>query len=87
MKQPKITVLRLQHRIQRDQRLSTHVFLTARALGATDGRFSGDMDERLINSVENLVENWGGEFSIQYTPNWKAYITEEREKGRKSVKQ
>ncbi len=85
MKQPKITVLRLQHRIQRDQRLSTHVFLTARALGAVEGAYSGEQDQNLVTSINNLVENWGGDFSIHYVPNWKAYLTAEQNKGRKII--
>jgi len=35
---PKIVVLRWGHRLQRDARLTTHVVLTARALGAGEDR-------------------------------------------------
>lgn len=66
----KIGVLRLGHRINRDARISSHVFLTARAFGADFGILTGDYDENLINSIKNVVENWGGNFKIWYEKNW-----------------
>ncbi len=59
-----VYVLRLGHRIGRDQRISTHVALTARAFGAK-GVYFDKYDERLFSSVKKVVETWGGDFFIQ----------------------
>lgn len=77
----RVIVLRLGHRINRDQRVTTHVALTARALGASEMVFSGDYDEGLISSVENVVKKWGGNFKISYVESWKRYLREMRERG------
>lgn len=61
-----ISILRLGHRIIRDQRLSTHVFLVARALGATKGYYTGQRDRQLEASLEKAARAWGGKFSLQY---------------------
>lgn len=62
----KIAVLRLDHRHFRDQRITTHVTLTARALGANILYYSGDKDENLETSVNDVVKRWGGEFEIRH---------------------
>ncbi len=63
----KIEVFRLSHRLPRDERITTHVFLVARAMGATSGVYSGMKDHGLEKSVSEISKNWGGEFSISYT--------------------
>ena len=62
----KIAVLRLDHRHFRDQRITTHVSLTARALGANILYYSGDKDENLESSVGDVVKRGGGEFVIKH---------------------
>ncbi|MEM0350097.1 MAG: tRNA (cytidine(56)-2'-O)-methyltransferase [Candidatus Caldarchaeum sp.] len=69
-----ITVLRLGHRTQRDKRLSTHVALVARAFGADNLFYTGDYDLKLEDSVNKVVEKWGGSFEIEYTSSWKAFV-------------
>jgi len=70
----KITVLRLGHRIIRDQRITTHIALVARAYGAHEVIITGDRDEGLIKSVEKVVERWGGDFTARFEGSWKAVI-------------
>jgi tRNA (cytidine56-2'-O)-methyltransferase len=77
----RITVLRLGHRIERDQRISTHVALTARALGADEIVFSGDYDPGLIDSVARVVEKWGGSFKTSYTPDWAGFMRQRKAAG------
>lgn len=62
----KIEVLRLNHRIGRDPRISTHVALTARAFGASKIYYSGQKDSALENNVIRVVEDFGGPFDIEY---------------------
>ncbi len=69
-----VTVLRLGHRHYRDQRLTTHVALTARALGAEKVILSGEKDEKIIGSVEDIAKRWGGDFEVEYEKNYRRII-------------
>ncbi len=69
-----VTVLRLGHRHYRDQRLTTHVALTARALGAEKVILSGEKDEKIIGSVEDIARRWGGDFEVGYEKNFRRII-------------
>ena len=77
-----IWVLRLGHRLHRDERISTHCGLTARAFGANGIIYSGDKDDSLLNSVRKVVENWGGPFEVIYEKNWKKVVSEWKKKGK-----
>jgi tRNA (cytidine56-2'-O)-methyltransferase len=68
-----VEVLRLGHRGERDKRISTHVALTARALGADKILFTSD-DNHVRESVNRIVENWGGDFKFEVVDSWKSYI-------------
>ena len=68
------TVLRLGHRPQRDKRLSTHLILCARALGAQKVIYSGEEDPRLEEGIKDIVKRWGGDFEIQYDSNWRGVV-------------
>ncbi len=69
-----IYVLRLGHRPERDKRISTHVALTARAFGAK-GIYFDIYDEKVFESVRDVVERWGGNFFIEHV-NWKKFLKE-----------
>ena len=69
-----ITILRLGHRRERDKRISTHCGLVARALGANEIIYTGDKDEQLINSIEKVATNWGGNFKASYEKSWKKVL-------------
>jgi len=71
-----ITVLRLNHRIGRDKRVTTHLFLAARAFGASRGVLSGEKDTNIIDSVNKTSKEGGGSFSVSYEKNWKKVINE-----------
>jgi tRNA (cytidine56-2'-O)-methyltransferase len=68
-----IVVLRLGHRPSRDQRVTTHVALTARALGA-DEVWVSSKDEALERTVGNVVERFGGRFRIRTGVDWRKAI-------------
>jgi tRNA (cytidine56-2'-O)-methyltransferase len=80
-----IRILRLGHRIGRDDRMTTHVFLTARALGASSGVFCGDQDSGPVESVSKICENWGGKFPVTYSHDWKGEALTWKKKGGKIV--
>ncbi|MCW4044455.1 MAG: tRNA (cytidine(56)-2'-O)-methyltransferase [Candidatus Bathyarchaeota archaeon] len=77
----KIVVLRWGHRVQRDVRLTTHVALAARALGASGFLLADARDERIKATVEKVVESWGGEFSFEMGISWKSFVREWKAKG------
>jgi tRNA (cytidine56-2'-O)-methyltransferase len=70
-----VYVLRLGHRPTRDKRISTHVALTARALGC-DGIYVSTKDPDLEESVRDVVDRFGGDFSIQTGVRWKTLLRE-----------
>lgn len=59
-----ITVLRLGHRPERDKRITTHVCLTARALGC-DRVLLDERDERVVQGVRDVTRRFGGPFEIE----------------------
>lgn len=62
----KVTILRLDHRKERDKRITTHVALAGRALGAEEFVYSGEQDGKLEESVRNVAKTWGGKFRIKH---------------------
>lgn len=80
-----ISVLRLGHRLKRDERLSTHVGLAARALGADEIIYSGDKDTGILESIRKTTEKWGGSFKVRYEENWKSVIKKYKKKRFKIV--
>lgn len=65
-----IIVLRLGHRKVRDARVTTHVCLTARALGA-DAVWVADKDATLEEGVKSAVLRFGGPFDIKTGVAWR----------------
>lgn len=70
----KVYVLRMGHRLERDKRITTHVGLTARALGADGIILSGEYDEKVIESLKDATQRWGGPFEVKYEENWKKVV-------------
>lgn len=77
---PETVVLRWGHR-PRDLRVTAHVALTARALGAKGLILSDIEDFNLKHTVANVVKNWGGQFSVQVGKPWKEAIKEWKRDG------
>jgi len=73
-----LEVLRLGHRHGRDDRISTHVGLTARQWGADEVVFSGDEDSSMMQSQRDIVDRWGGDISIRYEDSWRKEISDSR---------
>jgi tRNA (cytidine56-2'-O)-methyltransferase len=69
-----ITVLRLGHRKVRDARISTHCGLVARAFGADKVIYTGEEDDKLIESVRKVASNWGGKIDVEYSKSWKPVL-------------
>jgi tRNA (cytidine56-2'-O)-methyltransferase len=80
-KTQEIVVLRWGHRPQRDARLTSHVALTARALGASGFLLSDIEDKKLKETVEKVTENWGGKFFFEMGKKWKSAVRDWKAKG------
>ncbi len=77
-----IVILRLGHRIDRDRRVTTHVGLCARALGARGMLLAGS-DDSIVAAIRDVVERWGGDFWVEDTIDWKKEITKWKKEGGK----
>ena len=75
-----VTVLRWGHR-ERDKRLTAHVALTARALGAFHFILADVQDEKVEATVAKVVKNWGGKLSFEMGKPWKQVVKDWRAKG------
>jgi len=78
-------VLRIGHRIPRDERITTHVCLTARALGA-DGVYISDVHDReLIATVKRVSETFGGNFEVDAGRPWRSTLMDWKRNGGKVI--
>ena len=68
-----ITVLRLGHRRDRDKRITSHVGLVARAFGVDQLLISTE-DEGAVSTLEDVVDRFGGEFTIRSGVRWKTVL-------------
>jgi tRNA (cytidine56-2'-O)-methyltransferase len=64
--EPEVAVLRLGHRPGRDERMTTHVGLTARALGADRLVLANEGASRR-DTVEDITDRFGGPFAVETT--------------------
>lgn len=78
---PKVVVLRWGHRPRRDARLTTHVALTARALGASGLILANIEDEKIKETIEKVTKNWGGPFFFEMGTPWKEVVKDWKAKG------
>ena len=72
---PRVVVLRWGHR-DRDKRLTSHVALTARALGASGFILADVKDEKVKATVEKVTKQWGGSFHFEIGTPWKRVVKE-----------
>jgi len=64
--EPEVAVLRLGHRPGRDDRMTTHVGLTARALGADRVIFPSNATDAVV-TCEDITDRFGGPFEVETT--------------------
>lgn len=72
---PPVAVLRLGHRPGRDERMTTHVGLTARALGADRVILAKDGASR-SETIKDITDRFGGPFAVETTDNPIGYLTD-----------
>jgi tRNA (cytidine56-2'-O)-methyltransferase len=69
-----VSVLRLGHRLVRDERTSTHIGLVSRAFGAKVLILTG-ADDHTIDSMKRVRNHWGGIFEARYSRNWREIVS------------
>lgn len=70
---PEVAVCRLGHRPGRDERMTTHVGLTARALGA-DRVILPDNAGQSKDTVEDITNRFGGPFAVELSGSQPALV-------------
>jgi tRNA (cytidine56-2'-O)-methyltransferase len=66
----KVSVLRIGHRLVRDDRVTTHAALVARAFGA-DRIYMTGIDQSVSSTVARVGKRWGGTFGVKVIQDWK----------------
>ena len=81
MSTSQVVVLRWGHRPQRDARLTSHVALASRALGASGFILSDTVDEHLKETVEKVTKTWGGDFTFEMGTKWRNTVHDWKSRG------
>src|SRR5436853_7610443 len=82
---PRLVVLRIGHRFFRDSRVTTHVCLTARALGA-DGVIIADREDKTVEAtIREVGKRFGGNFSVESGKPGRKSVRDWKDHGGKGV--
>ena len=65
-----IWIMRIGHRPERDKRVTTHVALSSRALGAK-GIYVDTEDPKLEENIRSVVDRFGGDYTIRTGVTWR----------------
>jgi tRNA (cytidine56-2'-O)-methyltransferase len=70
-----VAVLRIGHRLVRDDRTTTHAVLVSRAFGC-ERIYMTDVDDEIKDTLNKVNKRWGGEkeFKLEIIDNWKQII-------------
>ena len=79
---PSVAVLRIGHRLVRDDRTTTHAVLVSRAMGS-EVIYMTDVDDEIKKTLEKVNKRWGGEneFRLEIIDNWKKIVRSWKESG------
>ncbi|MEM2785611.1 MAG: tRNA (cytidine(56)-2'-O)-methyltransferase [Candidatus Nitrosotenuis sp.] len=69
----RIEVLRIGQRLVRDDRVTTHVALVARAFGASK-IFMNEVNPEIKDTVEKVNRSWGSGFELEFIDDWKKIL-------------
>jgi len=70
----KVVVLRWGHRL-RDERLTSHLLLTARAFGCSGIVVSDVNDWDILETMTKIVRDWGGPLTVEMGISWRKVVT------------
>ena len=75
-----IEVLRIGQRVVRDDRVTTHVALVARAFGASK-IYMNEINPDIKDTIRKINTTWGGDFEIIMIDSWKKIIKQKISEG------
>jgi tRNA (cytidine56-2'-O)-methyltransferase len=78
-----ISVLRIGHRLVRDDRVTTHIALVARAFGADTIYMTGILDRSINDTIAKVSQRWGGRFRVEVVQDWKSLVRAWKKEGGK----
>ncbi len=78
-------MLRYGHRAVRDERITSHCCLVARAFGARKIIVEGFEDGELKRTVESVNKSWGNGIELEFTEHWKPTLKKYKKLGYKVV--
>ncbi len=70
-------VLRIGQRLVRDDRVTTHVALVARAFGAKK-IYMSEVNPEIKDTLNKINNNWGGDFELKIISDWKKIVKEKK---------
>jgi len=73
-----IEVIRIGQRLVRDDRVTTHVALVARAFGATK-IFMTEVNPEIKDTIEKINRTWGGNFTVEFIDSWKSIVKKKKD--------
>lgn len=80
----RVQVLRIGHRLVRDDRVTTHAALVSRAFGAEKIYMTG-IDQSVKETVDAVGKRWGGRFELEIIDDWKKVAKAWKKDGGKIV--
>jgi len=80
----RVQVLRIGHRLVRDDRVTTHAALVSRAFGAEKIYMTG-IDQSVKETVDAVGKRWGGRFELEIIDDWKKVAKTWKKDGGKIV--
>jgi tRNA (cytidine56-2'-O)-methyltransferase len=79
-----IEVVRIGQRVVRDDRVTTHVALVARAFGA-ERIYMNEINPEIKETLGKINDSWGGNFSIEFMDSWKQILKMKKENNFKII--
>lgn len=77
-------VLRIGQRVVRDDRVTTHVALVARAFGASK-IYMNEVNPEIKDTLDKINDTWGGNFEVEFITDWKKVLREKKADSRKII--
>lgn len=79
-----LEILRIGQRAVRDDRVTTHVALVARAFGASK-IYMNEVNVAIKDTLNKINKTWGGNFEIKFIVDWKTLIKSKKNESVKIV--
>lgn len=71
-----LIIVRYGHRMIRDMRMTTHIALIGRALGADGMILTNFSSNKVQDTIEKMNSRWGGSFFVKMGVDWKDLLEE-----------